>query len=831
MRLLPSSWRRSIQSFVNVVCRSVRQTAAVGILAALPSATQAQTWTGAGGNDLWSTPGNWNTTTPVTGGSVFLNNAGANPGASASGFLYDLVGVNLQSVTLTSPGPFNNHYVITQSGGGVLGFQSSASFTNLNSFSGDDRVIVPVTLNGPATFTHTGGSIWRFQSPISGTGPLTIISNGTATSSIDLQAVNTYSGATIIGAGARNVFARVDGAIPNTSALTVDAGGAGALFFVTQPSYTIGSLAGGGNVSVGGTLITGGDNSNTTFSGVIANVGSGALTKTGTGIMTLTGANTYTGATNVNGGTLVVNGSIVSAVTVNGGTLGGSGSVGGVTIGGTIAPGNSIGTLTVNGAFTQNANSRYQVELNSAGQSDLIQVNGAATINGGIIDVLAASGSYTTGQRWTILNATGGVTGRYSSIQDNSLLVDFRDVYTANTVQLEATVATTSGGSITTSAGVVPLTFNQASFLNYLSSVSGSGNRDLNFIISQLATLSNSDALHALDQMSGVQHANLLTLGRLRSLFQHGLLANEIMAGYGGFSPYSFNSRAQAPAEDADDLFGGMRTWGRFYGLEGAVNGDANSAGFNYQFTGFQIGADCEAWEGGRFGITGGYNASIIDSERVYGHAAAQGLLAGVYASQTIDRAYVFGAATYGYNNYGATRGMSFAGVNRLAQSDPEQNEFNALVEAGYNLNVGPAIVKPLVGLHYLYLNQSAFTESGASSLNLSVREQDTQALWGSLGLRAGLPLQGENWTFTPNVHARWLNDWAGEDRFVAGSLSGAGGSYLVQGASAGRNYLVTGVGVSIDRGSSLRLVGDYTYQTSGKQASHTGSGAVEVRW
>lgn len=91
--------------------------------------------------------------------------------------------------------------------------------------------------------------------------------------------------------------------------------------------------------------------------------------------------------------------------------------------------------------------------------------------------------------------------------------------------------------------------------------------------------------------------------------------------------------------------------------------------------------------------------------------------------------------------------------------------------------------------------------------------------------------MQGENWTFTPNVHARWLNDWAGEDHFVAGSLSGAGGSYLVQGASAGRNFLVTGVGVSIDRGNSLRLVGDYTYQTSGKQASHTGSGAVEVRW
>ena len=67
----------------------------------------------------------------------------------------------------------------------------------------------------------------------------------------------------------------------------------------------------------------------------------------------MTGNNSYTGATVVNDGTLLVNGSIAgSAVTVNdGATLGGTGTVGETTVadGGAVSPGTSIGTLTVSG--------------------------------------------------------------------------------------------------------------------------------------------------------------------------------------------------------------------------------------------------------------------------------------------------------------------------------------------------------------------------------------------------------------------------------------------------------------------------------------------------
>ena len=79
-------------------------------------------------------------------------------------------------------------------------------------------------------------------------------------------------------------------------------------------SHTIGSLAngagGGGTVTNNGasdaTLTSGGDNSSTTFSGTIKDGATNklALTKTGTGTMTLSGNNTYSGTTTVDNGTL-----------------------------------------------------------------------------------------------------------------------------------------------------------------------------------------------------------------------------------------------------------------------------------------------------------------------------------------------------------------------------------------------------------------------------------------------------------------------------------------------------------------------------------------------
>ena len=87
-------------------------------------------------------------------------------------------------------------------------------------------------------------------------------------------------------------------------------------------------LAGTGTVTNTGAgaahLTAGGDNASSVFSGVLQNgTGALALTKSGTGTLTLTGTNTYTGGTTISGGTLqlgnaTATGSIVGNIIDNG---------------------------------------------------------------------------------------------------------------------------------------------------------------------------------------------------------------------------------------------------------------------------------------------------------------------------------------------------------------------------------------------------------------------------------------------------------------------------------------------------------------------------------
>jgi len=125
---------------------------------------------------------------------------------------------------------------------------------------------------------------------------------------------------------------------------------------------------------------------NMSLNGVIS--GSGALIKTNVNTLTLGGANTYAGGTTVNGGTLMVNGSI-GAVTVNtSGSLGGSGTVGAVTLtsGSFLNPGNSPGTLTAaSSSWAAGSTYNWEIDQASGGTAgvnwDLFSVTGALDLS------------------------------------------------------------------------------------------------------------------------------------------------------------------------------------------------------------------------------------------------------------------------------------------------------------------------------------------------------------------------------------------------------------------------------------------------------------------
>ena len=142
----------------------------------------------------------------------------------------------------------------------------------------------PLTLDGstgPGTnITVLSGNTATINSVISGTNGLCNAGPGT----LNLGAVNNFTGTVTLFLGKLHLN-------PGTS-------------------QSFSSLTGSGALALGAnTLTVGGDNTSTTYSGVLSDGGSatpGALIKTGSGILTLGGVNTYAGTTTVNGGALVI---------------------------------------------------------------------------------------------------------------------------------------------------------------------------------------------------------------------------------------------------------------------------------------------------------------------------------------------------------------------------------------------------------------------------------------------------------------------------------------------------------------------------------------------
>ncbi|MFT5127194.1 MAG: fibronectin-binding autotransporter adhesin [Rhodothermales bacterium] len=163
------------------------------------------------------------------------------------------------------------------------------------------------------------------------------------------------------------------------------------------------------------TVTTGGDDSSTSFSGVIQDGGGVmALAKAGSGIQTLTGTNTYSGTTTVNAGTLAINGANngTGGVAVNsGGTLGGAGSLAGlvtVNSGGHVAAGVAVGTLTLSAGMTLNDGAELDADLTLGGAADLIDITGGTLTGSGAsgvtVNLTVAGGTPSAASIYTLMD-------------------------------------------------------------------------------------------------------------------------------------------------------------------------------------------------------------------------------------------------------------------------------------------------------------------------------------------------------------------------------------------------------------------------------------------
>jgi uncharacterized repeat protein (TIGR01451 family) len=203
------------------------------------------------------------------------------------------------------------------------------------------------------------------------------------------------------------------------------------------------------------------------------------LTKSGAGKVVLTGANTYSGPTLVNGGRLIVNGSITSPVTVNGdGILGGAGTIANtVTIngGGRLSPGSSTAILHT-GNLSLTTGSTLIIEINgpTAGvDDDQVSVTGSVTLGNATLTVLPGF-TPIAGETFTIIDndLSDAVAGTFAGLPEGSIFAAgasrFRISYVGGSGNDVTLTALNRPPTIAKSFGVATLALNESTTLSFM---------------------------------------------------------------------------------------------------------------------------------------------------------------------------------------------------------------------------------------------------------------------------------------------------------------------------------------------------------------------------
>ncbi len=709
-------------------------------------------------------------------------------------------------------------------GNGGLGFGSSGSFPG---GGGDGGTGLHVTQPGATVFVNAavtggqGGAIGVGQNSSSeartrtGAGGAGIIANGTSiisTSSISggLNGAGTARGDAITFIGGANRLTLETG-WGLTGNIGVNGTGTTATFTQTAIDASIANI------------ITG-------SGGVIVNDGGSGRT------VALTGVSTFTGSTVVEEGRLVVNGSIAasSGVTVqDGGFIGGGGAVSNLVLnsGSALAPGNSIGTLNAASA-TFNAGMVYQVEVNSAGASDLLNVSGVTTINGGKV-VVVPFPDFAVNTSYTIVASAGGVNGQFSDVE-SSVETAFRTAvlsYDINNVYV--TIKQVAFAD-------VALTANQKAAAAGAESL-GAGNA-LYQAIFGLSSVEQARA--AFDAVSGEVHASVSGVLIEDSRYvRDAVFARLLQASYSSGSSKQF-ALAQSNSASAGRMALGatgknrsggapasnLAFWTQGYGAWGDLNGNGNAASVDRTLGGFVSGVDAGLGGGWRAGIATGYAHSNLDVDARLSSGSVDSYHLIGYLGGRIGDVAVRGGGAWTWSNVDTSRTIVFPGFLDRAQASYDGDTGQLFGEIALPLGNAQMAWEPFGRLSYVNVDTGGFTETGGSAA-LSGASADASLGFSTLGIRVATTTRFAGALVTPHASIAWQHAIGDVDASRTLAFASGSSAFTVLGAPLARDSALIDAGLTVALAPDATLGLSYSGQLAGDVTDNAVTGRFDWRF
>ena len=692
-----------------------------------------------------------------------------------------------QSGTITETGGARR---LEKTGSGTLTLTSAASHTGGTTISGGTLQVgdggTAGSLSGNivnnATLAFNRSDAVAFAGTLYGTGGLTQVGSGTLT----LTGAATHTGGTTVSAGTLRLGASER--LADGGAVTV---ANGATFDLAGFTETIGSLNGGGTLSLGGGSLAFAGAGSGGFSGDLTGTGNLALGGSGTQVFDGTVAAGI--ATAITGGTVIVNGSLGDVTLSSGATLGGTGTLGDITANGRVAPGNSIGTLN-SGSVTFNPDSVLAVEIAPDGSADLLNVTGAATVNGGNVEVTPQAGDYSDGQQFLILQTTGGVTGAFDGVGlapgqtlaffDLSLLTQGNDVLLQldrNALDFRRVVTT-------------PALSGTAAALDRLQAAPTPGSQPL---LQALSPLTATEVEEATRQLSGSG-----TTGSTQTVQLAGqnLLAIIPSGGGGGSSGgiagLTQFARAETGASDALDSLGlaaasrpgpaeqsGPHFWFEGLGGFGSRDGEGSSAGQNRYYAGAAGGVVLPLSMETTLSLALAGFGGQVSTDDGLAETDSTSLLAAAKLTWSPGPWQVSGSLGVAGHRFESERELRFAGFDQTAEGERDGYEVLGDLAVGYDWQLSGVTLTPTAGLGTSWLYQESWSESGAGGANLEIDSADTLAVQPRLGVGIASDFDlGQGLTLTPRAQALWIGRLGDESTDTTARFAGSNASWRVPG-------------------------------------------------
>jgi hypothetical protein len=379
---------------------------------------------------------------------------------------------------------------------------------------------------------------------------------------------------------------------------------------------------------------------------------------------------------------------------------------------GTINVGGSgvIGKTTIVGNYDQTAGGRLVVDADfAAGKSDVLTIDGAATIAGSI-DVQATSLRKSTLE---VVSSTGPLTVEPTVQASATHLYSFQVDQVGNTLEV-----TPQAHFVEQAAG---FGHTEQAVANSLQSIFDSG-----------ATFNGFSTLQKINGNAGYASS-------LRSIAGEGL---------GAFGAFRINSSRSFTF----DLYGGCRemtsdqkigdscTWARVFDRSTDQDARNDTVGYHADAYTLEVGGQVNLSENLALVVAAGSeNSTLQDADRD-SQITGNTVITGASLNYAIGPVELSGAVDGAYGSYRSTRTITVADDVATANAEPRQWQIGAHLRAAYSVPMfsGTYYVKPFVDGHAIYVSDDAFTEGGTSLFNLAVDGRSDTAILGGVGTEFG---------------------------------------------------------------------------------------------